>query len=63
MKKGIPPLSLAAECPRVRLHTKCPSGYLAWHEWADKKSRRHYQVRCPGCGLFTIWKRKPKEAV
>jgi hypothetical protein len=47
-----------AECTRAHLHTRCPSGYLAWHEWAEKKSRRHYQVKCPGCGRFAIWKRK-----
>lgn len=47
-------------CPEVHRHTKCPKGYLAWHEWADRKSRRHYQVLCPGCGLFAIWRRKPK---
>ena len=49
------------KCPRERLHTKAPSSYLAWHEWAEKKGRRHYQVRCPGCGLYAIWKRKSPE--
>lgn len=41
-------------------HTKCPEGYIQWHNWAEKKSIRHYQVKCPCCGLFAIWKRKPK---
>ena len=46
-------------CPRARLHTQNqPRGYVAWFEWAEKKSRRHYQVKCPGCGRFEIWKRK-----
>lgn len=49
------------DCPKKHLHTACPSGYLEWAEWADKKARRHVQVRCPGCGLWAIWKRKPKE--
>lgn len=40
-------------------HTPAPAGYLAWHEWAEKKSRTHQQGRCPGCGLFLIW--QPKE--
>jgi len=40
-------------------HTKCPQGYLQWHDWAERKSRRHKQVRCPGCGLYAIWVRKP----
>ena len=47
-------------CPERSKHTPSPAGYLAWHEWADRKSRRHYQVRCPGCGLFAVWRRKPK---
>lgn len=37
-----------------------PTGYLAWHAWAERKSRRHYQVKCPKCGLLHIWKRKPR---
>ena len=48
-----------ANCPNRREHTIEPGGYLSWHEWADRKARRHYQVRCPGCQLFAIWKRKP----
>jgi len=47
-----------------RLHTVVPErrqSYCAWHEWAEKKSRRHYQVKCPVCGLWKIWKRKPKD--
>jgi hypothetical protein len=57
----VPDMTLVREgdCPRIRLHTPAPSGYLAWHEWAEKKSRRHHQVVCPGCGLLAIWKRKP----
>jgi len=39
-------------------HTPQPTGYLEWHEWADKKAKTHRQVRCPGCGLFQIWVRK-----
>ena len=46
-------------CPKTHLHTPAPVGYLAWHAWAERKSRRHYQVRCPGCGLLMIWRRKP----
>lgn len=39
-------------------HTECPTGYMAWHDWAEKKTETHYQVRCPGCGLYAIWKKK-----
>ena len=46
-------------CPKKHLHTRCPEGYLHWHEWAEKKSQEHYQVECPGCGFWVIWKRKP----
>lgn len=45
-----------AACPRARLHTREPGGYIAWHMWAERKSRRHDQVRCPGCGRFEIWR-------
>ena len=44
-------------------HTVCPEGYLAWHAWAEKKARRHTQVQCDECGLWAIWKRKPKSEV
>lgn len=42
-------------------HTKAPIGYVAWHEWAEKKARTHRQERCPNCGLWAIWKRIPEE--
>lgn len=52
-------------CPDIEKHTYCPvrkydhAGFAAW---AEKKSLRHVQMKCPTCGLFTIWKRKPKAA-
>ncbi len=57
--QNVPVLKSSADCPDVRKHTTAPDGYLAWHEWAEKKSRRHYQVRCSICGFYAIWKRKP----
>jgi hypothetical protein len=44
----------------AQTHTPCPDGYLDWHEWAEKKSRTHTQEKCPHCGLWAVWKRKPK---
>lgn len=35
-----------------------PTGYVDWTNWAEKKSRTHYQIKCPNCGLFKIWKRR-----
>lgn len=43
-------------------HTVCPEGYLAWYDWAERKSLTHEQERCPECGLWAIWKRKRRKA-
>jgi hypothetical protein len=46
------------ECPNKSKHTKCPEAYLQWHDWADKKSKTHKQIKCEGCGLYVIWVKK-----
>lgn len=48
----------AEDCPKVETHTACPSGYLAWHEWAERMSETHRQRRCTSCGLYAIWERR-----
>ena len=50
------------ECPNVKRHTRCPSAYLEWHEWAERKAKTHRQVKCPGCGLYAIWRQGTGEA-
>lgn len=50
----------ARECPNQSAHTDCPEGYLDWHSWAERMSKTHRQVRCPDCGLFSIWEPKQK---
>ena len=42
-------------------HTPCPKGYIDWHNWAEKKSKTHAQVKCPYCGLWAIWIKKSKK--
>jgi hypothetical protein len=42
-------------CPEVMKHTLCPTGYVDFMEWAERKGRTHRQVQCPGCGLFKVW--------
>jgi hypothetical protein len=42
-------------CPQQDSHTDSPSGYLSWHEWAERMSATHRQRCCPGCGLYAIW--------
>ena len=52
-----------AICPDADRHTPCaldPSDYRGWHAWAEHMSKTHRQVRCPGCGLFTVWIPKTK---
>lgn len=46
------------DCPNVAAHTLQPVGYLAWHAWADRMSKTHRQLRCPGCDSLTIWEPK-----
>ena len=36
-------------------HTPCPSGYVEWHDWAEKKMETHKAIKCRGCGLYAIW--------
>lgn len=45
--------------PAVCVHTPQPTGYLAWHEWAEQASKTHKQERCPVCNRWAIW--TPKE--
>lgn len=39
-----------------------PEGYLAWNAWAEKMSKSHRQVKCPGCGLWALWVPKKERA-
>lgn len=48
-------MEMDESCPNKKNHTNQPSGYIAWHDWAQKKTKTHRQVRCQGCGLFSIW--------
>lgn len=53
-----------AYCSAAEKHTLAPDGYLAWHDWAAKKSKTHRQERCPCCGLFMIWvPKKPRQSL
>ena len=46
------------KCRNCDNHTLGPAGYIAWHEWAEKRSKTHDQLKCPDCGLYVIWRRK-----
>ena len=46
-------------CPNAAAHTPAPSGYVAWHLWAEEMGRTHTQAKCPGCGRYQIWKPTP----
>ena len=53
-------MSAAGECEycgrKGRFYPAEPEGYLAWHEWAERKSNTHHQEPCPGCQRLTIWR-------
>ena len=59
-KRTTRPKWLADRCPQRDGHTPCPTGYVAWHEWAEEMMKTHRQRKCPGCGLYAIW--EPKKA-
>jgi hypothetical protein len=47
-------------CPNSAEHVdgpeNCgPHNYLAWHEWAEQKTKTHDQLQCPYCDLWAIW--------
>ena len=53
MSKGGEDTDLVAEnCDN---HTPCPSGYVEWYDWSEKKTKTHRQIECRGCGLLSIW--------
>ncbi len=54
------PAAATAPEPRCK-HTPSPSGYVEWHEWAEKKSKTHVQEKCPACGLWAVWRPKRKD--
>jgi len=49
-------------CPHCgisgRYYKNEPVGYVQWHEWAEKMSKNYVQEQCPGCGRFSIWRKK-----
>lgn len=49
-------------CEDEARHTKCPTGYNQWHEWASRKAKTHRQTQCPKCGLWAIWIKKAASA-
>lgn len=59
MRKKTNTEDIEANCPKRKIHTKQPEGYVQWMEWAERKHRLGYvQENCPGCGLYAIWRKK-----
>ena len=49
---------IPAEPDQCEPHTKAPTGYLVWHEWAARMGKTHEVRQCRGCGLWAIWERR-----
>ena len=44
------------DCPNIKNHAKGqPTWYEQRHQWAEKKSKTHTQVKCDYCWLFEVW--------
>ena len=39
-------------------HRKQPTGYVDWHEWADKMRKTHDQKWCDKCKRWAIWSKR-----
>lgn len=46
-------------CSNVDQHTPHPERQFAHEAWAEQMLRTHKQKRCPSCGLWAIWVRRP----
>lgn len=50
----VPPVSIEPSANECR-HTPVPTLYHAWYEWCELACKTHEQIRCPRCGLWSIW--------
>ena len=46
---------MGEDCPHFEDHTVQPEGYLQWEAWAESMGKTHRQIKCSGCGRYTIW--------
>lgn len=46
---------IVAICSDTNYHTPQPSGYIEWHDWAERMTKTHVQKQCPTCGLWSWW--------
>ena len=51
------------ECLNAKNHTERPEQYIAWHNWAERKSKTHRQIKYKGCGLYEIWIPQEEEMI
>ncbi len=50
-------MTAEAPCPNEGEHTPSPASYVGWFEWAARMNYLGFsQSRCPGCGLYEIWR-------
>jgi hypothetical protein len=57
------PLSPKLEMREKCKHTEGPVGYIQRGYWLEWMGKRFDQFKCPICGLYKIWKRKPSPLV
>jgi hypothetical protein len=48
-------MAVLKRCSDDSAHTPCPTGYIAWHEWAERKAKTHDQRQCLHCGSWAVW--------
>lgn len=53
-KYPCPPALIVPSADECR-HTPTPELYHQWYEWCERASKTHSSIKCPHCGLWSIW--------
>ena len=52
------------DCPQIEIEKSGPlsNDYCAFTDFVERMRKTHRQMRCPTCGKFTVWNKRPVPA-